>query len=293
MRVLVVCKTTNLDLHGENIRKRIATGSLPRQHLEHLERAHASHYATRDKLLQSLCERAVEFVEVGRGRFWPNLKGFDAVITIGGDGTILEASHHIHNNQLILIGLRSSPTSIGHLCIGGGEIIESMLTELLNNSLKSVELSRLQAKIQYMQTKGVIVTDPVLNDFLYTNVNPAATTRYRIMLDNQKEEHKSSGVWIATAAGSTAAIAAAGGEQVPMNANKFQYLVRELYTPPNFPPFQIKSGFFDPDKEVLSIENRCDQAILALDGQHGSMTLEFGDVVTFMRGPSLRLAYSR
>src|SRR6185295_20354394 len=44
-----------------------------------------------------------------------------------------------------------------------------------------------------------------------------------------REEHKSSGLWISTAAGSTAAIGSAGGIFMPIASRNFQFLVRELY----------------------------------------------------------------
>jgi hypothetical protein len=50
----------------------------------------------------------------------------------------------------------------------------------------------------------------LLNDGLLTNANPAAMCRYILRVDGAEEWQASSGVWIATAAGSTGGIGSAG-----------------------------------------------------------------------------------
>ena len=49
-------------------------------------------------------------------------------------------------------------------------------------------------------------------------------------------------------------------------------------------------GLFDATQESVVIENRCPLALLAMDGQHGSLDLKYGDSLRFERGPSLALA---
>ena len=69
----------------------------------------------------------------------------------------------------------------------------------------------------------------VLNDLLVAHANPAAMTSYILDIVSVSEPQRSSGLWIATAAGSTAAIRAAGGRILPLRSRKLQYLVREPY----------------------------------------------------------------
>ena len=291
MRVLVVSKTTNLDLFGEKVRKQVSAGLLGEDHLIRLEAAHSDHVQTRSLLLEELARGGVDVTEVDRGKFWPPLDGFDLIITLGGDGTVLEASHHVLEEGYRLVGLRSSDASVGYLCVGGVEAIKPLVKQLCRNGLDGMgqPVCRMKAAISHKSTGGYIETDPILNDFLYSNLSPSATTRYGIKLNGQSEEHKSSGVWVSTAAGSTAAIGAAGGAAVDMGERRFQYLVRELYLPSGKAASKLTGGFFDPPAEALEIENRCDQAVLALDGQHGSVQLDFGDVLTFHRAPTLLL----
>ena len=53
-----------------------------------------------------------------------------------------------------------------------------------------------------------------LNDCLFTSTNPAAMSRYLLSTPEGREYQRSSGVWVATAAGSTGAIRSAGADPV-------------------------------------------------------------------------------
>jgi len=54
-------------------------------------------------------------------------------------------------------------------------------------------------------------------------------SRYYLQVGKLLEEQRSSGVWIATAAGSTGGLRSAGGKVLPKEDKKFQYKPRELY----------------------------------------------------------------
>src|SRR6185295_12301282 len=79
---------------------------------------------------------------------------------------------------------------------------------------------------------GKPVREQAFNDVLIAHRNPAAMTRYRLTIGASQEDQRSSGVWISTAAGSTAGIRSAGGRRMPITAKRLQYLVREPYTWP-------------------------------------------------------------
>jgi hypothetical protein len=51
----------------------------------------------------------------------------------------------------------------------------------------------------------------------------------------------------------------------------------------------VDGALFEPQREPLVIENRCPLALLALDGQHGVIELQYGDVVSFHRAEPVRL----
>jgi len=289
MKVLVVSKTSNLDLFGEEVRDQVMRGLLAPERLDRLEKAHEDHNRTRDALLVTLKKQGIEATLVGRGRFWPELTPYAAILTVGGDGTVLEASHHIGENPLPIVGIRSSNLSVGRLCHGDGTQLEAIVTNLAAQKIQWLEVERLIAEVSFARHGGTQRTEPILNDFLYTHLNPAATSRYRLQLGDVWEDQLSSGLWISTATGSTAAIRAAGGKVMPMATKQFQFYVRELYSAPSR-PCHIQGEVFSPEDTTLSIENWSEQAILAFDGQHGKIDLRFGDRIHFLRGPSLKLA---
>jgi NAD+ kinase len=167
--------------------------------------------------------------------------------------------------------------------------LKSLVENLKNNTIAWQTVARVKALITKASSGETLETVPVLNDLLYANANPAATTRYKILFRDRYETHRSSGIWFATGMGSTAAILAAGGERRPQTDPLFQFRVRELYKLGHKLP-EIEGAIFDPDIHQLEIENRCPQAILATDGQHGNLDLGYGDIIRIKRGPLLHVA---
>jgi NAD+ kinase len=289
MKVLVMRKTTGFDIRGEFVRKKVASGSLDASHLDVLKQAHKEHYQTLDKLHAALHSKKIGHYDVTQGRYWPDLTEYDALIAVGGDGTVLEASHHVDSEDMPVIGIRSSKSSVGHLCLCSGEEVERAIDQLLQGHLNFTKVSRMQAVIQQIDTNVEFYSAPVLNEFLFTNENPAAITKYRLKIGDRNVIQRSSGVWISTSAGSTAAIYAAGGLKMELDHSDFQYLVRELYRA-NDQSFEIETGFFSPDQCCFEIQNLNDNAVLALDGAHRMIRLNYGDNIQFMRASPLCLA---
>lgn len=289
MRILIVTKTTNFELHGPAVEERVAQGRVSADALARLKRAHAEHYATLGRIEKALAASSVQFEMVRRSDERRQATGgtYDAVVTIGGDGTLLAASHYLSGDTL-LFGVRSSESSVGYLCCAGPDDPERLIATIARGDQKTLRVERIHAVVRQAETGLEVSTPPVLNDFLFTNTNPAATTRYRLHFNDQSEVQRSSGIWVATGVGSTAAILAAGGTVRPKDDALFQFRVRELYKLSRPTPM-IEGGLFDPAREPLVIENRCPAALLAMDGQHGVMELVYGDSVRFVRAEPVRL----
>ena len=288
MHVLVITKPTNFEQHGEVVRSQIERGYLPESQLRELEEAHREHYESLSCVESCLKESGVLYDKISRGEKWQRGACYDFVVSVGGDGTLLSASHRILDETPV-IGVRSSQSSVGYLCAGGHDEIEGLIGAQLEKKLLFAECARLSASIFYAEENQERQTVPVLNDFLFANHNPSATTRYHIVVGDDFEVHKSSGVWVSTATGSSAGILAAGGSRMARLEKSFQYKVRELYKGVK-EEFFLTGGIFDPDKEVFRLENRNESAVLALDGQRGVIPLKFGDHITFKRAPAIQIA---
>ncbi|NRA63628.1 MAG: NAD(+)/NADH kinase [Pseudobacteriovorax sp.] len=287
MTVLVIRKPTNLEQHGEVVRSQVKAGGLSDSHYAQLEKAHQEHYASLEAVRDQLRSHDLSFVELKRGDMRPS-GAFQAIVSVGGDGTLLSASHSVEGNTPI-IGIRSSNSSVGFLCAGGIDEVPQIFDKFAKGKLDFQERTRIKAKIFKAEDRSGITTFPVLNDFLYTSANPASTTRYKAFYEGRVEVQKSSGIWVSTATGSTAAISAAGGCDMDPSDNRLQFVVRELYQTDQSEP-TIQKGTFDGTETILEIENHCANGILALDGERGVIRLRYGDRVAFHRGPGINVA---
>jgi len=196
------------------------------------------------------------------------LASADFVISVGGDGTLLCASHYAHD--AMMIGVNSAPgDSVGHFCSTNRENFAERLDAILELKWRPVELARLQVTLD-----GKILPELALNDVMIAHYCPAATTRYLIEVGDHVEEHRSSGVWISTAAGSTAGIGSAGGRRMPLRSRHIQFLARELYREPER-EYELTRGLVPPDSGV-TIASKMPDGRLYIDGARTQYPFPFG-----------------
>ena len=290
MKVLLLKKKTSSATQRESLRALERRGVLPSDYLHQIERADREHTETLARVRAILAASNCQVIELHQTRSdpWP-AEEFDFIVTLGGDGTVLNASHALQNNhRTVVVGIRSSQSSVGKLCAFDYCSLEHFATcWQAGGEMERQELQRLRAEVVHNKTGRKQLSKAVLNDFLYTNSNPAAMTHYIIKFAQRWESQKSSGVWIATATGSSAALQAAGGKATDFAAHKFQFQVRELYqSSGNY----IDGCEFDLHENQLTICSLCEQALLALDGHHHTMLLQYGDTITFKPASPLTIA---
>lgn len=186
------------------------------------------------------------------------LEGAALAITIGGDGTFLMVARHCRRTPLL--GVNSSPsTSTGHYCIARPSTFSALLAAWRDGALELTELARIRSEIA-----GQTLPHDALNDVLFANRTPVSSTRYALRIGDATELQLSSGIWIATASGSTAAIHSAGGEIRPMHDHRLQWRVREPYLRDG-EQRNLLHGFTD---QAIDIVSRSDKNALYIDG-HG------------------------
>src|SRR4029077_5042421 len=115
-----------------------------------------------------------------------------------------------------------------------------------------------------------------LNDVLLTHSSPGATSRYVLRVGRVEEVQRSSGLWISTAAGSTAGIRGAGGRVLPLLSDRMQYAVRELYVPPGEKPFRLRAGLAPRGSEIRVVCRMVNGALF-IDGPRHPVPLAVGD----------------
>lgn len=239
--------------------------------------AHNEHAATIHELRKALAETPFEVTRIRTFRSGFDASGFDLVVTVGGDGTLLNTSHSVGRTPIL--GINSSPSySVGFFCgvRGGHDEIVPALDSACRDKLAGIVLTRMQVNLN-----GELVSSRVLNDALFCHQSPAATSRYILELDDVIEEQKSSGLWIGPAAGSTAAQRSAGGKVLPLTSKSIQLVVREPYTPTG-KPYQLHRALIKKDQR-LQVRSKSRKMRMFLDGPDRVIRVDVGDRLEFCR----------
>jgi NAD+ kinase len=178
----------------------------------------------------------------------------DLVLAVGGDGTVLDVSHSL--SGIPLLGVNSDPSrSTGYF---SGTTVDDLEATL-----------------------------PCMNDLLVANTNPAMMSRYAVTAGPRTEVHASSGIWISTAAGSTAGIRSAGGTVLPLGGDLVQYLVREPY-PLNGARYELVRGVRHIH-EGLAVRSLMEGGAVYVDGPYLKIDLPIGTLLEVGEGPRLKI----
>ncbi len=237
-----------------------------------LIKADAEQQRTIEVVRKTLAKHKIGFAEFSAREFSAKEKkqinAADLVISIGGDGTALGSSHYITRG--LMLGVNSAPgDSVGHFCHSHRKNFAAKFQAILRGHWQPTKLVRLEISLDEKQ-----IPELALNDVLVAHDCPAATTRYILQIGEQQEEQRSSGIWIATAAGSTAGIKSAGGKVMPRSSQKMQYLVRELYREPNR-EYLLVRGFVPPPEEIV-VASKMQQSHIYVDGARTTYPFSFG-----------------
>lgn len=265
---LVIIKQTAL-AQGGRAAQLARSGDATAKRILH---ADAEHQRTIEAVRQALAKRKIAFGETSLVNADARVKGqlaiADLVISIGGDGTALGASHYVRSG--VMLGVNSAPgDSVGHFCSVHRKNFAERLDAILPGKWKPKELARLQVALDEKP-----LPELALNDVLIVHECPASTTRYLLKVGRREEEHRSSGIWVSTAAGSTAGIGSAGGRKMPIGSKRIQYLVRELYREPKR-SYSLTRGFIEAGDEI-TVASKMAAGELYIDGAKTRYTFPFG-----------------
>jgi len=275
-RVLVIYKKSVYRIHVEERWTSRVRDLLARGHpvVQRVVRAHAEHAATIEvvrTVLRDLGARATFRFrrEVGR------TDGFDLIVTVGGDGTLLWVSHAVGQTPVLCVN--SAPEdSVGFFAGATRRNVADRLDAALRGKLRETPLQRVEVLVD-----GRTIERRVLNDVLLCHVNPAAMSRYIMVHRRRVEDQKSSGIWIGPAAGSTAAQRSAGGVVLPPRSRLIQYVVREAYDPRGAQ--KLVRGLVRPG-DRFAILSRMHEARLYVDGPYRIHRVRLGEEVSVRLG---------
>ncbi|KAG8386484.1 hypothetical protein BUALT_Bualt03G0153400 [Buddleja alternifolia] len=253
-----------------------------------------------------LKKKVVDWKAVFRSDLSEPIRDVDLVITVGGDGTLLQASHFMDDSVPVL-GVNSDPTrpqevvelseefdatrSTGYLCAANANNFEQILDGILKNHHEPSKLARMAVSVN-----SKVISTSALNDILLAHPCPAAVSRFSFRIKKNGEHlssllhSRSSGLRISTAAGSTAAILSAGGSKMPILSKELQYLVREPISPGV--TSHLMHGFVKSN-ETMDISWFCREGLLYIDGCHVVHSIQLGDTIELSSGaPPLKVYLS-
>jgi NAD+ kinase len=240
--------------------------------------AHREHLESVEIIKKKLRTLKIPVVFHCRGeKKMPKINSDHILIALGGDGTFIFASHYV--KDALMIGINSAPDfSIGHFCkynlFDKTTNLIAELDDILSEKSVITELNRLKLKIN-----GDEVHIPIINDILIVDKNPATTTRYIIDFNGNRYHQKSSGIWISTSMGSTAAYASSGGKTFPQyNARgekQYGFIIREIYRPEK----DTLQKAMVTEKDRLEIIISMIEGYIYIDGGQKKIKVHIGDKI--------------
>ena len=210
-------------------------------------------------------------------------KNKNLIITIGGDGTFLSASHFVENQ--LIIGVNDNPNrSEGFLTSININELKSKIIKILQKKFFVKEYQR--AKIEICKEKQCPLTELALNEVYIGNKNPHHPSRYILKNNNKEEIQMSSGVLITTGTGSTAWYKAMGGWPFNKSKKQLRFRIREPFSG-RLHKTKIKKGKIKNNKQI-SITCKMNHGIIAIDSIR-VYKISLDETVTIKLGNPLRV----
>ncbi len=273
MKALVIYKKSVYDLYRNSADAKTQAYA---ESNEALQRSRDEQSRSLEQVLLELNRIGLPYESKCRGEAI-QIKDYNLVIAVGGDGTILEIAHYIKDLSVPILGVNSDPQgSVGFFSFCRGDTLEKALQEI--ETVPRTTLPRM--KVIYNDT---LLPEYVLNDILIAHQNPAAHIRYRLRVDGKQvvNEHesynlRSSGLLVAAPAGSTGWIYNEGGSIIPLYSFQMEYLERGVR--------HLRPQFAQASIEVRSLTR---EGKLYIDGEHCTYDFTVDDTITLEKGSSL------
>ncbi|MEY8338812.1 NAD(+)/NADH kinase [Lachnospiraceae bacterium 62-35] len=181
----------------------------------------------------------------------------ECVITIGGDGTLIQASRDLAALEIPFIGINRG--HLGYLTqVSRKEDIEDMLSSLLMDEFQIEK--RMMLKGTVFEEETVVFEDIALNEILLTRTGVPRVLHFLVSINEEfLNEYAADGIILATPTGSTAYNLSAGGPIVVPHSEMM------VMTPICSHALNTRSIVF-PAHDRLQIDIMGEDQCLAFDG---------------------------
>ncbi|MGV8087134.1 MAG: NAD(+)/NADH kinase [Candidatus Woesearchaeota archaeon] len=192
--VLLATKQTSLEYYRQNYDKPEEVLSV--KELERKKREHKEHYESFNYIKSVLDKHNISYqrVYMPYGAY-EEFVDRDLIISIGGDGTVLNTAHYILDKTPILT-VKSEGDSVGALCKINAKQFEDTLDKLLNDDFTVESWTRVEGTFNHKK-------DIALNEIAVGPKYFNGMMRYEVKFKDVSEEQRSSKIMVSTGAGST------------------------------------------------------------------------------------------
>lgn len=198
----------------------------------------------------------------------------ECVITIGGDGTLIQAARDLAGRNIPMLGVNR-----GHLGflnqVSRQEDMAPVMDALLEDRYQLEHRMMIQGRVY--RGEQLLAEDIALNEIAVTRRDPLKVLRYSVYVnDEYLNEYAADGVLVATPTGSTAYNLSAGGPVIAPAARMM------VLTPICSHALNARSIVLAPEDRVqIRVENS--GQVVSFDGDT-SMELEAGDWISITSG---------
>lgn len=224
MKVALVIKESVYTLYSNSPQENTRRYVTDSPYAADIRATHDMHERSIDTIVAFLQRQGVSFDLLKRKELSP-FTDVDYVLSGGGDGTLLDTSHYIRraHTGIPVIGVNTVPygnrRSVGHFCTTTADGLPMVFDNL--DTYPRTRVRRLELAIN-----GKKIDELVLNDALVAHVSPYDMSRYKLTSEGKTTVHKDSGFLIATPPGTTAFMYAEDGDVLPLDSDKFEWIVR-------------------------------------------------------------------
>jgi len=266
-KVLVVYKKSLFDLYSHSKDSHVreyarASSDLKGNDLEHM--------LTTDSVIETLEDKRIPYDMLYRAQLDAvDTDDYNLVIPVGGDGTFLNTSHYMSSVPLLGVNDDAARSEGFYLC-ANRENFASRLEQAIDGTLPLATLNRLR-----LELNGKEIPELILNEVLIAHSNPAAMSRYEVKIGDEEVYHKSCGLVVGPAAGSTARMRSEGGVILPLESKEIQYLARALYGG-RISERKLKTGILD-ENATINVRSHMREGMLYIDGEYINYPFTLGD----------------
>ncbi|MBW3022531.1 NAD(+)/NADH kinase, partial [Candidatus Woesearchaeota archaeon] len=149
---------------------------LSEEDLKNICQGHKNHYASFEHIKKVLESRNIQYQRVYMPyAAFEEFTGRDLVVSVGGDGTVLNTARYILDKTPLLT-VKSDSKSVGALCTIRAENFEETLERILNGNFGIQNWTRAEGKFGNK-------TDLALNEIFVGHKYNAGASRYEISFD--------------------------------------------------------------------------------------------------------------